>query len=1558
VKAIGAGIGATVCFFYLGCGSVQVAEASHSTSTSPLTIVTSIMPSAIVGTPYVEALDASGGTPAYSWSITSGSLPSGLTLTPSTGIITGTPKVGGKFSVDIAVTDSSSPSQKKSTALTISVAAPPLSIPALTLPSVTAGTSYSQSLQATGGTAPYTWSISSGRLPAGLTLTPSTGIISGTPTASGTASFTATVRDSESPAKSASLATSIVVDATSLKIGTLTLPSVTVGTAYSQTLQATGGTAPYTWSISSGVLPAGLSLASSTGVISGTPRTSGVATITASVKDSGSPAQSTSASMSITVAATALSIVASALPSVTVGTAYSQMLKATGGTTPYTWSITSGKLPAGLTLTSSTGTISGTPTTSGTSTFTATVTDRSSPVQSASTTGSVVVSATALSIVPSTLPSVTVGTTYSQTLKATGGTKPYTWSITSGNLPAGLTLASAAGTISGTPTTSGTSTFTATVTDSSSPTKSASTTGSVVVSATALSIVASTLPSVTVGTAYSQTLKATGGTTPYTWSITSGKLPAGLTLASSTGVISGTPTTSGTSTFTATVTDSSSPVQSASTPGSVVVSPTALAITAPTLPSGTVGTAYAQTLQATGGTAPYKWAITSGSLPTGLTLASTTGAISGAPTASGTFAFTATVTDSSSPTLSASTSASVLVTPTLLAITSSTLPSVVVGSSYSHALQASGGTAPYSWAIKSGRLPAGLTLTPATGTITGVPTATGTVTFTAMVTDSSGPAQTTSATTAVVVAPSTSTATTPPLTIMSSSQLSLTVGTAYVQTLQATGGTSPYSWAITSGELPAGLSFSSATGTISGTPTRSGSSSLTITLSDSSSPVESQSASVTIVIAAAAQNTATALAITSSSLASATVGTAYTQTLQASGGTPAYTWSISSGSLPSGLTLAGTTGVISGTPTSNGTSSFTATVSDNGNPVQTQSLATSITTAAASLATTGPGTTWYIRADGGTRYDAANAPSGQCTGLADAAYPGKGVAQACAFNQVPYLWDAGQSLPVAPAWIISGGDTVVIRGCAGASSPACRLGWSAPTGDTNIWCMDVGNNGCYNPPIPAGTSLAHTKILGGCAYGSYTCNPVNTYPYTSNLTQLFAGYGLSWAINLETTSYVDVEGIELTTHNAVSAGNPGYPSQCTTGIGNPYPQACQTGSQPYDDYGNTGFLTNYQSANITFQDVYVHGFDASGFQGEIGGPITMTRVFSGFNAFAGWNFTGPAGDVADAPGSSITANYVWMYGNGCSEQYPIVNTSFPAKGCWDSGTGGFGDGWSGQDTELDSFVCHHCVMYYNTKDAFIGPHTQIANLDIQDSVSVGSMGAEWKWAATTNSTVLFQNNLTVTNCTRLEEIIPGAAYNFEQTNGNPGAHLATYCRGGGAGFAFITRSGSVNHFYGNTVIGASTIIFQENCGYYVPGNIFNQETNCGSVPNIFTGNNFLGYVDANQGTDPPALYYAETPSINFTGSYNNEFGLKGGTTDSCGTNNVTCIDPLMVNEPVQPWPGSEAALDAFNPFNTGNSFYLAPGSPLVQSGASLTGMATDYYGLARQNPPSIGAVEP
>jgi hypothetical protein len=306
-----------------------------------------------------------------------------------------------------------------------------------------------------------------------------------------------------------------------LTLTTTTLPGGTVGKSYLTALHASSGTKPYSWKLSGGTLPAGLSLVASTGVISGKPTTTGIYNFTANVTDTtSSRPQTATKSLSITIAAvvTPLHFSTSSLSAGQVGVAYSTMIQATGGTTPYHWSIDSGALPAGLTLSAATGMISGKPTKSGSSTFTAKVTDLASPSSQTATRSLTITVASAAAPVQITTTSVhsgQVGVPYSTTLIATDGTLPYKWSIASGLLPAGVTLGAATGTIAGTPTTSGTLSFTIHVTDSASPATTDSANFSITIAARAdhsvmLKWTASPSPGVTGYNVYRSTTSGSG----------------------------------------------------------------------------------------------------------------------------------------------------------------------------------------------------------------------------------------------------------------------------------------------------------------------------------------------------------------------------------------------------------------------------------------------------------------------------------------------------------------------------------------------------------------------------------------------------------------------------------------------------------------------------------------------------------------------------------------------------------------------------------------------------------------------------------------------------------------------------------------------------------------------------------------------------------------------------------------------------------------------------------------------------------------------------------------
>ncbi|MGH9439054.1 MAG: Ig domain-containing protein, partial [Terriglobia bacterium] len=286
-------------------------------ATNSLKITTESLSSGTLGLVYSQKLHAAGGAAPYTWSVRSGKLPGGLSLSGA-GVLWGWPSTTGKSSFTLDVTDADHRSATED--FDLLVGPPPilrphvaevgsdafgseetwrgrhrgtrsamgssnskadpqsLEIDTASLPSGTTQNSYLAALEGSGGTAPYSWSIGSGQLPTGVVLNSATGIISGTPTAAGTYNFTVQMKDPKGLTASGLLGIAVALCSScgtpSLSITPSTLPAGTVNTAYSATLAAKGGTAPYSWSLASGALPTGLTLSSSGG-IAGTPTNAG-----------------------------------------------------------------------------------------------------------------------------------------------------------------------------------------------------------------------------------------------------------------------------------------------------------------------------------------------------------------------------------------------------------------------------------------------------------------------------------------------------------------------------------------------------------------------------------------------------------------------------------------------------------------------------------------------------------------------------------------------------------------------------------------------------------------------------------------------------------------------------------------------------------------------------------------------------------------------------------------------------------------------------------------------------------------------------------------------------------------------------------------------------------------------------------------------------------------------------------------------------------------------------------------------------------------------------------
>ncbi|GHG78334.1 putative Ig domain-containing protein [Comamonas sp. JC664] len=501
---------------------------------------------------------------------------------------------------------------------------PRLAITTTSLPFASVAQAYRSDLEASGGTPAYSWRVTQGALPTGLSLS-TLGEITGTPQSEGPASFEAEVRDSRGNTARASF--TLEVRNTALRIAASALPDAYLGEAYSAQLEASGGVSPRTWTAVEGALPAGLRL-DSQGVVSGVFSNTGTFSITVSVQDATG-----------TTDRRALEVSAFALPDIAGGTlapaapsvAYAATLTATGGRPPLSFRVTSGSLPAGLRLEGDT--VLGTPGTPSTTSFTVEVQDTNG--RAASGTFHITVEG-GLGISPQSLPDAYTATTYRQSLTAMNGRAPFAWSLASGTLPAGIRL-TAAGTLEGTPSTVGTSTFSLRVTDADARAATRS-----------LSITVYRPPTVTgpaqqldgyVTRGFSATYSAIDGKPPYTYSLT-GELPPGLRLSPS-GSMTGTPTSAGSTTGQVVVTDANGRTGSRTVAFTTYELP---AITTPSLPEARINVPYSTQLRATGGKAPLTWRNLGAALPPGLAL-SATGVISGTTTNAQEVTLTVVVTD-------------------------------------------------------------------------------------------------------------------------------------------------------------------------------------------------------------------------------------------------------------------------------------------------------------------------------------------------------------------------------------------------------------------------------------------------------------------------------------------------------------------------------------------------------------------------------------------------------------------------------------------------------------------------------------------------------------------------------------------------------------------------------------------------------------------------------------------------------------------------------------------------------------------------------------------------
>ena len=491
-----------------------------------------------------------------------------------------------------------------------------------------------------------------------------------------------------------------------LKITTTSadLPTPTSGNNVAISLDADGGVGPFTWSLDKGskALPGTLQVFSTGEVAGELPKVTKKTTykFKVDVVDESPSPQTDTQTLTLTVnpgTTTALTITTTSLPSALVTKAYSATVGATGGKTPYTWTV-AGTLPPGLTINKTSGKISGTATSKGDYAFNVDVTGAKTSSTAAQLLRITVGSYTVTTVNP---PEAKLNQTYQYALEATGGTGTNTWAVSSSadTFPPGLTLTPATGLISGKITSGSGGSFYVYATDGRGTiTNYAQLTISVV---GALVVPSTTLPPGEAGYVYSGRLAAYGGTPPYTWAVTKGAIPTGLTLLA-TGDLSGTVTASLATrffTFTAKVTDAAAHTVT-KTFSIYVVSALEMATTASVVgdqgvPYDSFSTPANGQGVPSGGSGTFTWFVSGGTLPPGISLKGN-GLMSGTPTTVGVWVATLHVTDGYGGSLTEKLTFTISTKPT---ITTTALPAGVVGTHYVNQLARSGGSGPFTWSV-------------------------------------------------------------------------------------------------------------------------------------------------------------------------------------------------------------------------------------------------------------------------------------------------------------------------------------------------------------------------------------------------------------------------------------------------------------------------------------------------------------------------------------------------------------------------------------------------------------------------------------------------------------------------------------------------------------------------------------------------------------------------------------------------------------------------------------------------------------------------------------------
>ncbi|MCX7823047.1 MAG: right-handed parallel beta-helix repeat-containing protein, partial [Syntrophobacterales bacterium] len=476
--------------------------------------------------------------------------------------------------------------------------------------------------------------------------------------------------------------------------------------------------------------------------------------------------------------------------------------------------------------------------------------------------------------------------------------------------------------------------------------------------------------------------------------------------------------------------------------------------------------------------------------------------------------------------------------------------------------------------------------------------------------------------------------------------------------------------------------------------------------------------------------------------------------------------------------------------------------------------------------------TYYVRTDGGT--------ATQCTGTADAPYPGSGNNRACAWSHPFFALDSNGQ------WKLRGGDTLII------GPGTYMMGYGAPnTGPT--WCEAEGAYECHLPPLPSGSPNQPTRILGkdwdqGC----------------SSPPTLWGTQRATTVVDLRGTSHAEIQCLEITDRATCGYAHPTVP--------------CQYDRYPYGEWAAVG-ITAHSSSHVTLKNLNIHGL---GDKGILAGGISdwlIEDVRVAGNAWAGWDGDVGALGVSSSNSGSIVFRRVIVEWNGCVE---LPNESF--SHCWAQSAGGYGDGL-GTAATGGSWIFDHVTFRYNTSDGldllYLGRNTHgEARAEIRDSFFYGNAGNQLK----VGSNSLIVNSVVVGNC----------GYFFRRGFSLMGPRdSGDHCRALGSPIAISLQNGDSSYIVNSTLAGEGDVIVSVECD--------REFSQCSGREGVMMYNNiFLGNTDFLQPFERSA--YIWDPENFVQEDYNNVFGVKNISGFRFGTHDII-QDPRLAQPDLDNFDG-------------------------------------------------------